>query len=186
MRTLDVQLPNDSKRTIAPVPRSRLGHFSKLLIELQSIWVEEEFSTGDAIARDDVCNLMKEIWALLPCASDRGATYSADDIDTLLDNGDYEQLGALFFGNSNSAYTKSTGTFDLQAFQGAELWKLHEVQPRKKLQMADELRRANLRLSTPPQESPETLPPTTFPLKPAVTQKRTRSQTSSTASEKSD
>ncbi|MEM6838154.1 MAG: hypothetical protein AAF609_15025 [Cyanobacteria bacterium P01_C01_bin.120] len=145
------------------------------MIELQSIWIEERFSTGDAIARDDALDLMRRIWALLPLASDRSATYNPNDIDYLADAGEYEQLGALFFGDAESAYAGDIGTFDLNAFRGAELWKLHEVQSRKKLLAADELRQAK--------NQTESLPSATSPSSPAATATPTPSPTSSMDSE---
>jgi hypothetical protein len=207
MRTLTIQLPAETV-TVRPVPRANLSLFSDRMVELQSIWIAEEFSTGDAIALDHAWQLMQSIWCMLPLAETPSVTLNAESLESL--SSDYEQLQALFFGDAakawhgaymvdvvpgekapiilhngelvtpryvDLAWYAATGNFEVEAFGGCKLWELHEVSPRKKLIAADQLRRAKL------QTAPS--PPPTSRSKPAATQKQTRSQTSSTALEKS-
>ena len=174
MRTLTIKLPTEVI-TVRPVPRANLGLFSDRMVELQSLWIAEEFSTGDAIAREDAWQLMQAIWCMLPLAETPSVTLNADSLESL--SSDYEQLGQLFFGDPSGAWQGDIDTFNLQAFQGCKLWELHEVTPRKKLIAADQLRRAKLQT--------EPSPPQTSRSKAAATPKQTRSQTSSTGSAKS-
>ncbi|MBD1871936.1 hypothetical protein H6F75_00430 [Nodosilinea sp. FACHB-131] len=165
MKTLDIRI-GDELVTIRPVPRSQLSLLSQKLLELQSLWIEEEFSTGDTLAREDAWALVKALWGMLPIAATPEACLSPASLDKLAS--DYEQLQQIFFGDPTAAWQGSMATFDLDAFQGCALWRLHEVTPRKKLVLADELRRARLQPeNSPPQTSPsshqETLKPTLLP-----------------------
>lgn len=174
MRTLTIKLPAETV-TVRPVPRANLSLFSERMVELQSLWIAEEFSIGDAIALEQAWQLMQSLWCMLPLAGTPSVTLNAESLESLAS--DYEQLGQLFFGDPSGAWQGAIETFDLQAFAGCKLWELHEVNPRKKLIAADQLRRAK-----PPTEP---LPRLTSPSKPAATPKQTRSRTSSTGSVKS-
>jgi hypothetical protein len=174
MRTLTIKLPAETI-TVRPVPRANLSLFSDRMVELQALWIAEEFSTGDAIAIEQAWQLMQSLWCMLPLAETPSVTLNAESLESL--SSDYEQLGQLFFGDPSGAWHGSIETFDLKAFAGCKLWELHEVNPRKKLIAADQLRRAK------PPTAP--LPQLTSPSKPAGTQKQTRSRTSSTGSAKS-
>jgi hypothetical protein len=179
MKTLDIKLPQETV-TVRPVPRCNLAQLSKLLIELQAIWIEEEFSTGDTLARDDAWELVRQIWVLLPTAASANVTLGSAALDAIAD--DYEQLGLLFLGDPSKAWEGvgsqgDVATFNLDAFQGCKLWWLHEVSPRKKLIAADQLRRER----TPVEPSPQR----TSRSKRAATTQPTPSPTSSTALVKS-
>jgi hypothetical protein len=180
MKTLDIALPHETV-TIRPVPRCNLAQLSKLLVELQAIWIEEEFSTGDTLAREDAWTKVQQIWGMLPTAASASATLGSAALDTLAD--DYEQLGLLFLGDPSKAWQGIEGgegslaTFNLDAFHGCKLWALHEVSPRKKLLAADQLRREK----RPTEPSPQT----TSRSKRAATKQPTPLPTSSTDLEKS-
>ena len=174
MKTLTIKLPTETV-TVRPVPRANLSLFSDRMVELQSLWIAEEFSTGDALGLEQAWELMKAIWCMLPLAESPSVTLNVDSLESL--SSDYEQLGALFFGDPSGAWQGDIETFDLKAFTGCELWKLHEVTPRKKLIAADLLRRERLQTAPSPQQ--------TSPSKAAATKTPTRSRTSSTALEKS-
>ena len=176
MKTLTIQIGDDTV-TIRPVPRSRLGVLSEKLLQLQAIWIEEEFSTGDTLARPDAWALVKEVWAMLPIAATPDACLSEVALGKL--DSDYEQLAKIFLGDPSEAWQQEgdIGTFNTDAFKGCELWALHEVSPRKKLLRADELRREKSRT--------ETSPPKTSRSKPRATSTPTSSPTSSTALAKS-
>lgn len=174
MKTLNIRIGDDLV-TIRPVPRSHLSIFSQKLLELQSLWIEEEFSTGDTLAREDAWALVRSIWGMLPIATTPQACLAEGELDKLAS--DYEQLQQLFFGDPTAAWQGPLATFDLDAFQGCELWRLHEVNPRKKLIAAEESRKARLRQ--------ENSPPQTSPSSPQETSKVTSLPTSSTALAKS-
>ena len=171
MKTLTIHIGDDSV-TVRPVPRCNLGVLSEKLVQLQSLWIEEEFSTGDTLARDDAWALVKEIWCMLPIAATPDATLSEAALAKL--DSDYQQLAAIFLGDPSEAWQSEgdMGTFNTDAFKGCELWALHEVSPRKKLLSADQLRRER--------SQPETSPPKMSPSKRRGTTNQTTSPTSST------
>jgi len=180
MKTLEIRLPQEVV-IIRPVPRCNLAQLSKLLVELQAIWIEEEFSTGDTLAREDAWEKVKQAWVMLPTAASASVTLSSGALDAIAD--DYEQLGLLFLGDASKAWKGLDGnegdvaTFQLDNFQGCKLWELHEVFPRKKLLNAYQLAQ---------ERSPaEPSPPTTSPSKRRATKQQTPSPTSSTVLEKS-
>ncbi|NJN22893.1 MAG: hypothetical protein HC812_19120 [Leptolyngbya sp. RL_3_1] len=155
------------------------------MIELQSLWIAEEFSTGDAIARDEVWDLMGRIWELLPIADTpykpgvADAHYTREKLEEL--SSDYEQLERLFFGDARSAYDGKLSEFDLPAFAGCAVWELHRVDARKKLMLADQFRKSRLEKSRN-----EPLPPEMSPSPQAETPTPTPLLTSSTDSDSSE
>ena len=160
MKILDIKFP-DSTEKIRPVSRAKLPILLRLLIEIQAIWIEEEFSVGDAIAREDCWDLISQVWILLPLATSNKATLTPDSLELL--SSDYEQLSNLFFGNVADAYDGNISEFDLRKFEGCALLKLHEVSPRKKLLAADQLRQersqrdlSNLEISQSPAVATQT------------------------------
>lgn len=68
-------------------------------MNIQVIWFQEEFSTGEAIARPDVWELMIKVFGLLRVQGVDGVSPTLDDLD-----GDYEQLADLFFGDATEAW----------------------------------------------------------------------------------
>jgi hypothetical protein len=176
MQTLDIIL---SQRvvTVQPVPRAVLSALEKAMLAIQEIWIEEAFSTADAIARSDCWGHMKTVAGMLPLAENP----AVQGLDLELLSNDYEQLERLFFGDISGAYQRDYGDqeiaiaqIDISQFKGCDIWQLHRFEPKKKLMQANDLRREK----SPPLPSE----PKTSRSKTAATKKRTRSPISSTDS----
>lgn len=173
-KTLDVRLSSAQRVvTLQPVARAVLPALEKAMVEIQSIWIEEGFSTADAIAREDCWSHMQKVAKLLP--NHENPAVLGFDLDLL--GNDYEQLEALFFGDASDAYSRdfvnqdaAIAHFNLSAFKGCKIWDLHRFEPKKKLMQASDLRQEK----SQPQPSNQK----TSPSKPAAIQKRTRSLSS--------
>ncbi len=137
MNTLPIKLPDGSTVEVLPVPISRLPYFEGLLIRVHQQWIEDEWSTGETMARPEIWDLMGQILELLPLASEPKAHLGRNILDDL--QHDYAQLETVFFGDTREAYQGDGLQFNISAFQGCKLWELHRIQPRKKLMQAHSL-----------------------------------------------
>lgn len=212
MKTLEIALP-DGKVTVRPVSRAALPQLERLMVELQSYWIAEEFSTGDAIARPEVWDLMARVWTMLPLADQPAATLSRDSLERI--DWDYEQLEALFFGDISKAWNSEyqVSINDSEDKAPIQNYKGKLVVPRYldlawfavtgqvdinafqgcaiwELHRVDARKKLisadELRKSSPVKSPSAPSPPEMSPSPPAVTPKPTPSPTSSTASENSD
>ena len=178
MKTIDITIGHNCV-TLQPVPRAELAAFIKHMQEIQAIWIEERFSTADAILRDDCWGHMEAIAAMLP-------THDAPAVRGFplgkLAN-DYAQLEQLFFGDASEAYdanyldeSAALQGFNLPLFKGCALLDLHRFEPKKKLIAAYSLYQEK---SQKAQSKPKT-----SRSKAAATKTQTRSRTLSKASER--
>lgn len=142
MKYIQVTLPSDSIK-LRPVPRSKLASFETEMLTIQSIWLEEAFSTASAVMRDDCWGAMEKVAAMLP-RFDNPAV-SGFDLDLISD--DYEQLERLFFGDATGAFDRvfldqesAIANFNLAEFKGCQLYELHRFEPKKQILKASELR----------------------------------------------
>lgn len=175
MQTLEIILSNQRVVSVQAVPRAVLSALEKEMLAIQEIWIDEAFSTADAIARSDCWEHMKTVASMLPNAENPAVT----GIDLELLGNDYAQLEQLFFGDIAQAYSRDYGEqelaiaqIDISQFKGCDIWNLHRFEPKKKLIQANELRQEKSRQ--------QPLDPKISRSKPAATKKPTRSPTSST------
>ena len=183
MATLDIILSSQRVVTVQPVPRAVLSALEKQMLEIQSIWIEEGFSTADAIARADCWGHMQTVAAMLPNYENPAVLgFHLDMISN-----DYEQIERLFFGDTSSAYKRdfadqeaAIANFNISLFQGCEIWHLHRFEPKKKLMQASVLRERRSREKS----QAEDLPQKTSQSKPVELKRPTRSPTSSMALER--
>ena len=173
--TLDITLSSQRVVTVQPVPRAVLSALEKLMLEIQRIWIEEGFSTADAIARSDCWGHMEDVAKMLPNHENPAVL----GFDLSLLGNDYEQLERLFFGDASQAYSRdsvseehSLGLFNIALFEGCKIWHLHRFEPKKKLMQAVALRQER--------SQSEASPPPTSLSKPVALNRPTRSPTSST------
>ena len=141
MKTISI-VSHSKVFTAQPVPRASLSAFDMRMREIQAIWIEEGFSTADAIARDDCWEHMQAIAAMLP---DHDNPVNVG-VDLSLLSNDYHQLERLFFGDAEQAHNslqaasnEAIATFSIDLFKGCALHELHCFEPKKKLLEAHEL-----------------------------------------------
>lgn len=167
MKTLDITFGPGEVVAIAPVPIAKLEQIESRLVLIQSYWIQDQWSSGETLARPEVWAAIEEIWQRLPIAGGDGATLPLTSLARL--GSDYEQLERLFLGDAGAALsgnlTNLSGevVFDLKAFEGCALWELHRVNPKKKILEAYTLH--SDRASSPSERmaSPETSKPTKSP-----------------------
>lgn len=177
-KTIDVKLSSQRVVTLQPVPRAVLSALEKQMLEIQAIWIEEGFSTADAIAREDCWGHMQAVAAMLPNHENPAVL----GFDLMLLGNDYEQIERLFFGDTSQAYARdfvdqnaAIANFNLSLFEGCKIWELHRFEPKKKLMQASDLRISRSQAKS--QQKPSA--PEISRSKPVALRKPTRSPTSS-------
>lgn len=138
---------------ISPVPRANLRALDSLLLLIQSYWLEDEFSTGDTLAREQVWGAIAQVVELLPRIDAPGTT--GFDLQKIENNYDY--LERLFLGQG-LGFDQDGLEITVNKMQPSLLHQLHRYNPKKKLRQA-----AALRLSRQDSQSTEKSPPTTSP-----------------------
>lgn len=134
MRELKIECPGDAI-IVGPVPRSNLKALDSLLREIQSYWLQDEFSTGDAIARPEVWNAIAKLVDLLPRIDAPGTT----GFDLQRIENDYDYLERLFFGRGVTVEQDGM-EINVAGIQPCLLHQLHRYNSKKKLREADQLR----------------------------------------------
>lgn len=121
---------------LCPMRRSHLSAFNELMLELQSHWIAQEFSTADVVAEDECWELMGKIAAMIPRFDRPGDIgFDLDELDN-----DYEQIEKLFFTQaSDSAPGAKTTEFNLDTFQPGLLFEMHRFNGKKKLLEANQI-----------------------------------------------
>lgn len=163
-RSLDLTYPNGSTATIAPVPRAKLGALDQMMVELQSKWIEQEFSLGDLVADDAAWELMGKIVGLMPRLDIPGAAVDLEPLQS-----DFEQLGALFIAQDaeKDVYPNYTdGQFEWGKFRACKIYELHHYNAQKKMIQAERLMMS--KRSTPTATKAKSSPPKTSPSKVAA------------------
>ena len=138
MKTLEIKYPNGEAIAVLPVPRDRLCALEQLMVEIQSYWIEDQFSTADTIARHEVWAKMQQVAELLPTQVNASVCWGKGGLDAIAN--DYEQLELLFFGDYKGALDHFN-QFNVSQFAGASIYDLHRYNPKKKIQDAGQLER---------------------------------------------
>lgn len=121
--------------------QGKLRQVRELLVELQSIWIEKQFSVGDAIGSDRGWELATKILSLLPVKGSPGVSFT--DWDAIAS--DYQLLEKLFFcealrvERTEQIHGWSVAKFFMDDFDGCQLTRLHLFNHRQILAEASEL-----------------------------------------------
>ena len=137
MRELKIECPGDAI-IVSPVPRANLKALDSLMLQIQSVWLGDEFSTGDTLTRDEVWDAIAKIISLLPRVDAPGTT----GFDLQKIENDYEYLERLFFGQGLT--TDQDGLeITVNALKPCLIHQLHRYNPKKKLREASQLPRSS-------------------------------------------
>lgn len=143
LRTHTIQYGSGTTVNIRAVPRSRLSDLNRLLLEIQAIWAEHDYSVGDAIADPQCWETLQKVAAMIPDADSGNIGFDLDKLES-----DYPQLQELFFAQQ-FGFAQKTGVtdkgqpidyraFDPLQFRPCVLHALHAVRmdgPKKQMQI---------------------------------------------------
>lgn len=142
--TIKLEL-QDGPIELLPCPanpaQGKLKELRQHLVELQSYWLEYQFSVGDVAGSDRGWELMGKILALLPIKGCPGASFN--DLDAIASN--YQLIEKLFFceairvERAEQIHGWSIAKFFMDDFDGCQLTRLHFFNHRQILNEASNL-----------------------------------------------